>query len=512
VPVLGAIEALFHMAGKTDSWKRFKSSGASQAGFAALSRDKMNLDLKKMTMSPLRQGVRLVYTPLALLQLLSEIAEESTRLGVSLNLERQGLPWPERGRAVRESTQDFQRQGYLMGAFNLITAFWTPWLGGLDRQARLLGGAGQQASRGDWSSVARIMTMASAQALISYLVYQYGKDDERYRDAPDWEKRTHWVLPVGPTTYLVPKGWDLPLTVANLGEMAAEYMDTGGDVVDRNDRLVQLALQIGTQNVIPNIMIPAIEGLTNWSLWRDRPIVPGRLKRLDPSYQYTRHQTEAVKRASKAYNDAIHQYVGKVSPGLASSLKVSPIGIEHLIRGYGGPMGIGVLRLADAGLQSAGLLPPPASPEPAWSLDDWPAIQRFISRYPTTAARPVQRGFERWNAGQEAWTTLQYLKKHGMAEDFRSFRQTHQAQLIDYVVLKPYFEGRKKDSHVGPEFGVEDLYERINRVEKAQLMESEPKAQRMDHITQLMINTVRQGLAAADAAQLNKLPIQEDQE
>jgi hypothetical protein len=34
----------------------------------------------------------------------------------------------------------------------------------------------------------------------------------------------------------------------------------------------------------------------------------------------------------------------------------------------------------------------------------------------------------------------------------------------------------------------------------------------MDHITQLMINTVRQGLAAADAAQLNKLPIQEDQE
>jgi hypothetical protein len=493
VPVLGSIEGLFHILNRSDSYKRFKSSGASQAGFAALARDKISTDLQKLTMTPLRQNVRLLYNPQAWLELLHELgqlAEESTRVGVFVNLERAGLPWQERGRLTRESTQDFQRLGYAMGAINLITAFWGPWIGGLDRSVRMVGYAASDASQGKWNRPGRLVFGSAALALISYFLYQYGKDDERYRDAPDWERRTHWVFPLGDTTWLIPKGWDYPLLVANVAEMAAEYLDTG-EVTDLEPRLKGLAFQIGTQNPIPNAILPAIEAYTGWSIYRGRPVVPARLQRLAPELQYTARTTEMAKRAGKVFG-------------------LSPMALEHFIRGTVGPMGINTLRLVDAGLRAQGLIPPPAAPEPAWSLDDWPGISRFVSRWPTTAARPVQRGFERWNAATAAHMSLEHLRKHGMVDDFRNFRRTHQAALIDYQVMKPYMEGRQKGSTVGPQFGIEDLYERIHRVEKAGALESELKGQRMDHLTLMMIRTMREALAAADAAQLNKIPIPEE--
>jgi hypothetical protein len=149
------------------------------------------------------------------------------------------------------------------------------------------------------------------------------EDKKRKYDqmTPD-QRLMYWPLIFGDTMLLLPKPFEFGHVFATAMEMAldAATKDTGL----RDARVIGMgALQqtfgFDTYIPMPQAMVPAIEVLTNWDFFRQRPIENLGVSRLPPEQR-------------------TGPTVSAVAEGLAQILPggVSPLQVEHLINGYFG--------------------------------------------------------------------------------------------------------------------------------------------------------------------------------
>jgi hypothetical protein len=188
-----------------------------------------------------------------------------------------------------------------------------------------------------------------------------------------------------------------------------------------------------SMNPIPQLVKPVLDLYSNKDSFSGRAIETPSMERLAPQERYTKDTSMASRGASKAIGGAL-----------------SPVQVEHLVRGYFGWLGAFVVGGADVIARPA--TGQPSKPEP----DYWKvATGGMVADVDSGQSRYVSQMYEQAKELEQVMGTLKEMQKQGRSEDASAWTKSHQKELNDYGKV----EGAKK--------GVSEINREIRRIERA---------------------------------------------
>ena len=131
--------------------------------------------------------------------------------------------------------------------------------------------------------------------------------------------------------------------------------------------------------------MPALEQYMNKSVFTGRDIVGPSLERLMPEAQATATTGEFAKAVGEATG-------------------MSPVRIEHAVRGYTGTLGTYAMQLADMASREITDGPPP----PEMRIDDIPVVKRFVRSDPPRGTKYVTDFYEMKREVEKAYNTIRH--------------------------------------------------------------------------------------------------------
>jgi hypothetical protein len=329
IPIVDTFKGLSLYLKKGQTYWEYKKSGAAHAAMVSLDRDYLGGQLRDI-MKRESKFTKLIKNPIEALRAMSEATEMATRLaeydnarkgytGVSNRLfgkERKPLSAREAALESRDITLDFSRRGTNTKKANQVIAFFNATIQGADKMAR----AFKEDPRGMTVKTMLYITLPSV------LLWYMNKDDERYQELPQWEKDTFWIIPGKENMYKIPKPFEAGILFGTAFERMLQYMDD-----KKNDRkgvgfkgFGERVFDSFAPSFMPTAMIPIVEATTNYSLFRQRNIIPQSQENLPARLQYGANTSEVAK------------FVG-------DKINVSPYIVDNTIRGYGGGLaGLGL--------------------------------------------------------------------------------------------------------------------------------------------------------------------------
>lgn len=329
IPVVDTFKGLSLFLKKGELYWEYMKSGAAHAAMVSLDRDYLGGQLRDI-MSRESKVTKLIKNPIEVLRAMSEATEMATRLaefdnarkgytGVSNRLfgkDRKPLTAREAALESRDITLDFSRRGSHTKKANQVIAFFNATIQGADKMAR----AFKEDPRGMTVKTMLYITLPSV------LLWYMNKDDERYQELPQWEKDTFWIIPGKENMYRVPKPFEAGVLFGTSFERMLQYFDDA-----KNNRKSVGFKGFGDRvmdslapSFMPTAMIPVVEAMTNYSLFRQRNIIPQSQENLPAPLQYGANTSEVAK------------FVG-------DKINVSPYIVDNTIRGYGGGLaGLGL--------------------------------------------------------------------------------------------------------------------------------------------------------------------------
>lgn len=424
VPVFDYIRGLGHMIGKTDTYQMWLKSGGANVSMTNMDRKYLNEEIRAMMesgwMDALRATVRHpVRTTLEVAEGFQSLSEHPTRVGVFAKGRKKGETPHLSGYSSREATTDFGRRGSneWLNTSMRMSSFARPTIQGLDRLAR-------QFKEKPGSTAFKVAAYVGVPTLGFYF---YNRQDPRVWDIPRedralfWHKMNDNWQPISPEDakriparyhkkedgqdYVnlgvparFPKPFETGFYFGTTLEMALDAFFTehpeifkeltGADFTPQPDpfkRWGKGALSATLPGVIPQYLLPAIEGTSNYSFFRERPLVP----------QY-RRSPENRKYEYTPFTSLTAKYVGAlISKMVPESQLASPIVIDNYIRGLSGTLGVYGTQLLDQTLKAGAMVAGKEFPEPpAWTVADYPVIKAFVSRLPSTIATPITDFYE----------------------------------------------------------------------------------------------------------------------
>lgn len=387
VPGVDLVRGIFSLVKKDRMYWEWKKAGGDHAMLVSLDRaylqDKLGDVLQKY---PVRNVIR---HPMEMLRLLSELGEAGTRIG-EFRKAHKGIgkePAQEAGFAARDVTLDFAMMGAKTKAMNMITAFWNAQVQGTDKMVR----AFKDDPVGTTIKTAAMITVPS---IILTLI---NRQDERWKDIPQWQKDLFWIVMTEDTIWRIPKPFELGIIFGSVPERLVEYiLDKDPDAFDE---IWDSVIQGATPGVIPTAALPLLENWANKSVFFDRPIVSRGREELLPEYQYKPYTTETAK--------ALGKIVGKL-PVVKEIVPISPAKIENLVRGWTGGLGAYALQIMDASLRAVGVVKK-GEVKPTKTLADIPFIKAFIVRFPTSNAASVNKFYKNYSKAKQIYKTAKVL-------------------------------------------------------------------------------------------------------
>lgn len=329
IPVIDTFKGLSLYLKKGQAYWEYKKSGAAHAAMVSLDRDYLGGQLRDI-MKRESKFTKLIKNPIEALRAMSEATEMATRLaeydnarngytGLGNRLfgkERKPLSAREAALESRDITLDFSRRGTNTKKANQVIAFFNATIQGADKMAR------------EFKEDPRGMTVKTILyiTLPSVMLWYMNKDDERYQEIPQWEKDTFWIIPGKENMYKIPKPFEAGVLFGTAFERMLQYMDD-----EKNGRkgigfkgFGERVFDSFAPSFMPTAMIPIVEATTNYSLFRQRDIIPQSQENLPARLQYGANTSEVAK------------FVG-------DKINVSPYIVDNTIRGYGGGLaGLGL--------------------------------------------------------------------------------------------------------------------------------------------------------------------------
>lgn len=376
---------------KDADWEQWVRGGGAHATMVSMDRNYLQKNIREITG---QSGVgahlwNVVRSPVDVLRVASELAENATRLGEFKKVQaiqgRAGVTGKaasqEAAYAAREVTLDFARMGAKMRAYNMLTAFANAQIQGVDRIARAFKD----------NPTTTTMRALGGISIPSMLLWWANRDDPRVAEIPQWERDLYWIVPTEDHIYRIPKPFETGAVFGSAVERALE-----GFVAENPDAYKHMTtslLDAFTPSVVPTFAVPITEQFANRSTFTGRNLIPADAERLLPEYQYTPYTTELAKKLGELAGAFPGIREGRVDPdvnvanGVARALS-TPVLIENYVRAWTGGLGMYALQIADAGLRKADLLPDP--PTPAKKLEEIPVVRAFMTRYPSASAQSIQ--------------------------------------------------------------------------------------------------------------------------
>lgn len=351
VPGFDTIRGLFHAVKKDKLYYQAMASGALQSSFVSMDRNYLQSSMKDLLTDSVKdKALNIVTNPLEALRMLSEFSESATRLGEfakgikKYGDTREGVQ--RAALATREVAIDFARGGNVSKSANRAIAFFNSSLQGTDKMIR-------EFKRDPFG-----MTLKSVAYITipSLLLYAKNKDEPRYQELPDWQKDLFWIILTEDKIFRIPKPFELGVLFGSAFERIAEYIDKKDPkAFDGFGESLETSLVPG---YLPTAMIPVIEALTNYSLFKQYRLVSDALLGKEPWAQYTEYTSETAKA------------IGKI-------LNVSPILVENTIYGYGAGLAKYGTDIVDVVLKAANLVEGKTTPEKG--IEELPLIKGFMA-------------------------------------------------------------------------------------------------------------------------------------
>lgn len=370
------------------------------------------------------------------LRAISDTTESATKVGEYRAALRSGASKQEAAYRSRD-LMDFARAGSSIRPANKIVAFLNANIQGKSKLIRAIkDNPGGVIARG-FASVT-VPTMA-----IFTLNHEFANETQKntISNAPDWMKDSFWLMaiPGTDTVARIPKPFDLAAVFANLPEKAMAFTlekdpEAFQGYVNRTLKDASLPTQISG-------LLPMIEGMANYSFFKEGQIIPRAEQGLEWSDQYDPVRTTSSARI-------IAGGVEKLTGGKGSFKNFSsPRVVDNTIQGLTAGVGKYVTDAVDVILDKTGVFERTAKPE------------KSIEQAPFTRAFLVDQ-----NQGGKAMDKF-YAMKVELTNEKASAKLNN----------RPFTKQGQLDSIGNVADALSDINKAIKRIEKGDLSSSQKK-------------------------------------
>lgn len=322
IPIVDTIRGAIALAKDPAMRAEFEAAGVTEYNFYSSQKSRIK-SLDAMAGETPASAWEIMKAVFSRLEATSDFFESSTRMGEYMKARQKGLSMEEAARAAREVTLDFSRSGVVGEQFNRYVPFFNACLQGGDKMVRLF--------REDFVGTSQKVFWYII--LPSLLIMAWNWDEDWYKDLDPDIKNNYWCLG---RNIRIPKPQEAGVLFGSGIEALFQQ------AADKDKDAVSNFLKAFSSNMIPSVLptviLPLIEWSVNYSFFKGRPLVGNKYSRLPDELQY---------------ND----YTSELSKGIGSALKVSPMKIDNLVRGYTGTMGALLWSMAGEPFAKANNLP-----------------------------------------------------------------------------------------------------------------------------------------------------------
>jgi hypothetical protein len=302
--------------------------------------------------------------PLNVLRNVADVSETATKVGEFRAAKRSGASPQEAAYRARD-LMDFGRAGVSVREANKVVAFLNANIQG---KSKLLRAFKENPVQVTGKAVAAV-TLPTIGAIVAQNTYANDKQKEIINDAPQWLKDTFYLVPIPGTNQIarIPKPFDLSFAFSNSIERAFDFVAKHDK--QAFDGFIKQGFTQASVPVMLTGLAPIVEGMANYSFFRQGPIIPKREENLNYPDQYDINTSETAKFIGKGIN--------KLTGGQGSMKNFgSPRIIDNTIQGFTGGTGTYVTSAIDALLNSTGAVDNPE--KPAKSIDQQPLTRAFL--------------------------------------------------------------------------------------------------------------------------------------
>lgn len=366
-PITDFPRALFNILKKDDIYKQWLRDSGGYGNIVSMDRNVHREILNKIIKEPASKKFVNVISGKSLIGVLRSIAdvsESATKLGEYKAALRSGATRPEAAYRSRD-IMDFARAGASVRQANRIVAFLNANIQGKSKLLRAI--------REDKAKVTvRALKAVTLPSVGAYVAQKYMANDvqrQTIQDAPTWLKDTFWLIPVPGTNQVarIPKPFDLAVVFANPVERAMDYA-FNKDPKAFDDFASQTLSQLSIPVMLTGLA-PFVEGMANYSFFRQGPIIPEREKDLNFPDQYDIRTSEVAKGIAKGVNT--------ITGGEGAFKNFgSPRVIDNTIRGLTAGLGTYATSAIDTLLEETGAVDKPE--RPSKKISEKPLIRAFL--------------------------------------------------------------------------------------------------------------------------------------
>ncbi|AZN43354.1 LPD38 domain-containing protein [Paenibacillus albus] len=389
-------KGFYHVVTKSDVFDKFVNSGGAMSTMMALDRNANREAMEEVFRKTMKDKVMNVVTnpaelakwlsmyrpaqkTISLLRKGAEISELSTKVGAFDKVLNKTGDIDEAAYTARD-LMDFNRAGSSIRQANRTIAFLNASIQGTDKMVRAF-------KESPASFITRAFTTMVLPAAAVYFWNRYRLSEEEhaaYENIPRYQKDNFLILGIPGTGKFVriPKPFETGMLFATSTERMLDWIhDHDKQAFDDYGRST---LQSFTPPMMFTALAPLLEGITNYSFFRDAPIVPQGEQRFEKKDQYGVYTSEVSK--------DIGRFLDKV--GLGDSNFSSPRIIDNTIQGYTAGLGQYGVDAADSGIKAA--TGRKTTPLPAKEWNEQPVLRSFFSS--TAGGGQVREDFyDKWN-------------------------------------------------------------------------------------------------------------------
>jgi hypothetical protein len=250
---------------------------------------------------------------------------------------------------------------------------------------------------------ARGMTMMGLSVAYWFMV----SDDEEYKKQEQETRDNNWLIPS--LGMRIPIPFEVGVLFKTIPERIAAYTfgdDTGQDL---RDSLARSAVSTFAFNPVPQTVKPVLEAAFNFNTFTWRPILSEGMKDVDPRFQ-------------------VGPGTSSVAQGIAGALGLSPIKVDHVIKGYTGTMGMYAVDTIDMMTNQFS-----DTPKATKRFEQLPVIKRFV--VDPEARGNVTEYYKLKDSVDGVVRTMNFLEKQQESEEFVDYLKKNQGTLAfkDYI-------------------------------------------------------------------------------
>ncbi|MDK8193781.1 hypothetical protein QP794_27235 [Paenibacillus sp. UMB7766-LJ446] len=300
-----------------------------------------------------------------MLRAITDTTESATKVGEYRAALRSGASKQEAAYRSRD-LMDFARAGSSVRQANKIIAFLNANIQGKSKLIRSI----KENPVGTTTRMFAATTLPTLAIISANRQFANETQKQTIADAPDWMRDTFWLMAIPGTDMVarIPKPFDIAPIFANLPERAAQFvLDKDPDAFDGFMRRTMSDAALPVQ--ITGLW-PFIEGMSNYSFFREGSIIPQREQGLEYKDQYDPTRTTEV---AKLLAGIMSKATGE--KGMLKNFS-SPRIMDNTIQGLTAGLGTYATSAMDSILKGVGAVDRPASPEKR--LEQRPFLKAFL--------------------------------------------------------------------------------------------------------------------------------------